>query len=63
MALQGRHGMGKILTEEKMAKIYKDYCANLPTGLLCEKYGLSKASINKAIREMRDRDAQGQGKG
>jgi len=61
MARFGRHGMGKILTDEKMAKIYCDYCNHVPRSFLCEKYGLSKASITKAISEMQKREQEGKG--
>lgn len=56
------HGTGKMLTEERMARIYQDHLNGISRGFLQEKYGLSKASISKAIREMRQRGHE-KGKG
>lgn len=56
------HGVGKILTEERMVRIYKDHLNGISRGFLQVKYGLSKASISKAIREMRQRGHE-KGKG
>lgn len=51
-----------MLTEERMARIYQDHLNGISRGFLQEKYGLSKASISKAIREMRQRGHE-KGKG